>query len=263
MTRSPGAWPRKSSSVHRKRRESTTAEGPCTPSGCQRAVGSGRYRSPSSRYLYRVPGATLAMVRVKTSSAPRVIGWGRRPSIATSTDRHRGAQTAKVTVSSRTLAPSTFIRSNEPPMGSAFALVLHTHLPMVLNHGRWPHGSDWLCEAAFECYLPLLRTIRRLVADGISPKWTINISPVLAEQLASPEYQRELQLYGDNLRRSCADSRAEFDRQGDRAIVALTAFWEQFYEQMWELHRSLNGDLLGAFADLQRAGHLELITCAA
>src|SRR5437016_151624 len=117
MTRSPGAWPRKSSSVHRKRRESTTAEGPCTPSGCQRAVGSGRYRSPSSRYLYRVPGATLAMVRVKTSSAPRVIGWGRRPSIATSTDRHRGAQTAKVTVSSRTLAPSTFIRSNEPTYG--------------------------------------------------------------------------------------------------------------------------------------------------
>src|SRR5947208_1507559 len=117
MTRSPGAWPRKSSSVHRKRRESTTAEGPCTPSGCQRAVGSGRYRSPSSRYLYRVPGATLAMVRVKTSSAPRVIGWGRRPSIATSTDRHRGAQTAKVTVSSRTLAASTFIRSNEPTYG--------------------------------------------------------------------------------------------------------------------------------------------------
>src|SRR3989440_5040974 len=117
MTRSPGAWPRKSSSVHRKRRESTTAEGPWTPSGCQRAVGSGRYRSPSSRYLYRVPGATLAMVRVKTSSAPRVIGWGRRPSIATSTDRHRGAQTAKVTVSSRTLAPSTFIRSNEPTYG--------------------------------------------------------------------------------------------------------------------------------------------------
>src|SRR5205807_2407385 len=134
---------------------------------------------------------------------------------------------------------------------------------MVINHGRWPHGSDWLCEATFECYLPLLRTIRRLVADGISPKWTINVSPVLAEQLASPEYQRELQLYGDNLRRSCADSRAEFERQGDRAIVALTAFWEQFYEQVWELHRSLNGDILGAFADLQHAGHLELITCAA
>src|SRR5438093_1203474 len=41
-------------------------------------------------------------------------------------------------------------------MGYPFALVLHTHLPMVVNHGRWPHGSDWLNEAAFECYLPLL-----------------------------------------------------------------------------------------------------------
>ena len=59
---------------------------------------------------------------------------------------------------------------------------------MVVNHGRWPHGSDWLNEAAFECYLPLLEVAHRLVADGISPKWTINISPVLAEQLASPEY---------------------------------------------------------------------------
>ena len=165
----------------------------------------------------------------------------------------------------RTLGEST-LASDVPEVSVTrhpFALVLHTHLPMVINHGRWPHGSDWLSEATFECYLPLLRTIRRLVADGISPKWTISISPVLAEQLASPEYQRELQLYGDNLRRSCADSRAEFERQGDRAIVALTAFWEQFYEQMWELHRSLNGDLLGAFADLQRGGHLELLTCAA
>ena len=28
-----------------------------------------------------------------------------------------------------------------------FVLTLHSHLPYVLNHGRWPHGSDWLCEA--------------------------------------------------------------------------------------------------------------------
>ena len=64
-------------------------------------------------------------------------------------------------------------------MGYPFSLVLHTHLPMVVNHGRWPHGSDWLCEATFECYLPLLDTAHRLVADGISPKWTLNISPIL------------------------------------------------------------------------------------
>src|SRR5207247_1306892 len=97
-------------------------------------------------------------------------------------------------------------------MGSAFALVLHTHLPMVLNHGRWPHGSDWLCEAVFECYLPLLETAHRLVADGISPKWTVNLSPILTEQLASPEFQTELSFYYENVRRACVESRDHFDR---------------------------------------------------
>ncbi len=37
-----------------------------------------------------------------------------------------------------------------------FVLTLHSHLPYVLNHGRWPHGSDWICEAALDTYLPLL-----------------------------------------------------------------------------------------------------------
>jgi len=148
-------------------------------------------------------------------------------------------------------------------MGSSFALVLHTHLPMVLNHGRWPHGSDWLCEAAFECYLPLLETAHRLVADGISPKWTINLSPILTEQLASPEFQKELSFYYENVRRACVESREHFDRGGNKEIVRLTFFWEEFYERMWEMHRRIGGDIPGTFAELQRGGHIEIITCAA
>src|SRR5216117_3053271 len=148
-------------------------------------------------------------------------------------------------------------------MASPFALVLHTHLPMVVNHGRWPHGSDWLCEAAFECYLPLLETAHRLIADGISPKWTLNLSPVLTEQLASPEFQKELSFYHDNLRRACAESREYFTREGQKEIVRLTHFWEEFFERMWEMHRRICGDIPGTFAELQRAGHVEIITCAA
>ena len=148
-------------------------------------------------------------------------------------------------------------------MSFPFSLVLHTHLPMVVNHGRWPHGSDWLNEATFECYLPLLETAHRLVAEGISPKWTVNLSPVLVEQLASPEFQKELVFYYQNVRRACGESRAHFQREGNTAIVALTYFWEEFYERMWELHRRIGGDIPGTFADLQRAGHLEIITCAA
>jgi 1,4-alpha-glucan branching enzyme len=148
-------------------------------------------------------------------------------------------------------------------MASPFALVLHTHLPMVINHGRWPHGSDWLCEAAFECYLPLLEAAHRLVADGISPKWTINLSPVLTEQLASPEFQKELSFYYENVRRACLESREHFTREGQKEIVGLTHFWEEFYERMWEMHRRIGGDIPGTFADLGRAGHVEIITCAA
>jgi 1,4-alpha-glucan branching enzyme len=134
---------------------------------------------------------------------------------------------------------------------------------MVVNHGRWPHGSDWLNEAAFECYLPLLDTAHRLVAAGISPKWTINLSPVLTEQLASPEFQKELSFYYDNVRRACAESRAYFESQGQPDVVKLTHFWEEFYERMWEMHRRIGGDIPGTFAELEAGGHVEIITCAA
>ncbi|MBI4246053.1 MAG: DUF1957 domain-containing protein, partial [Candidatus Rokubacteria bacterium] len=126
-----------------------------------------------------------------------------------------------------------------------------------------PHGSDWLCEAAFECYLPLLDTAYRLVTDGVSPKWTINISPVLAEQLASPEFQKELAFYHENVRRACLDTRAHFTGAGRPDVVTLTHFWEDFYERMWELHRRIGGDIPAAFGELERGGHIEIITCAA
>ncbi len=148
-------------------------------------------------------------------------------------------------------------------MGYPFSLVLHTHLPMVVNHGRWPHGSDWLCEAAFECYLPLLDTIHRLVADGIAPKWTLNVSPILTEQLASPEFQKELAFYYENVRRACVESREHFGREGQHDLVKLTHFWEEFYERMWELHRRIGGDIPGTLADLEANGAIEVITCAA
>ena len=57
--------------------------------------------------------------------------------------------------------------ANTAPKTGSFVLMLHSHLPYVLHHGRWPHGSDWLCEAALDSYLPLLETLRALAHDGI------------------------------------------------------------------------------------------------
>ena len=70
-----------------------------------------------------------------------------------------------------------------------YALVLHTHLPWVLHHGSWPHGSDWLCEAVAECYIPLLNIFNELMAEGICPNVTIDISPILCEQLENADFK--------------------------------------------------------------------------
>ena len=51
------------------------------------------------------------------------------------------------------------------PLGY-FTFVLHSHLPYVIGHGRWPHGMDWLNEAAAESYLPLLKVFNRLADEG-------------------------------------------------------------------------------------------------
>ena len=69
-----------------------------------------------------------------------------------------------------------------------FVLALHSHLPWVLNHGRWPHGSDWLCEAALDTYLPLLEALRALAREQVAAPVTIGFTPVLANQLADPVF---------------------------------------------------------------------------
>ncbi len=107
------------------------------------------------------------------------------------------------------------------PAGS-FTFVLHSHLPYVLSHGQWPHGMDWIHEATLGCYLPLLGAFRRLAADGIAPQVTLGITPVLAEQLADPDFKDEFATYLANRRKFAQANREDFARQGQPAMAALT-----------------------------------------
>ena len=45
-----------------------------------------------------------------------------------------------------------------------FSLVLHTHLPWLAHHGRWPVGEEWLYQSWAASYLPLMRVLRTLAA---------------------------------------------------------------------------------------------------
>src|SRR5438132_823952 len=70
------------------------------------------------------------------------------------------------------------------PGAGSFTFVLHSHLPYCRLAGRWPHGEEWIHEAASECYLPLLEVLRRLERERVPIRLTVGITPVLAEQLA-------------------------------------------------------------------------------
>lgn len=77
-----------------------------------------------------------------------------------------------------------------PPVGT-FALVLHTHLPWLAHHGRWPVGEEWLHQAWAQSYSPLLAMLTRLGEQGHRDLLTIGITPVLAAQLDDPYCLRE------------------------------------------------------------------------
>ncbi|HZQ32928.1 MAG TPA: glycoside hydrolase family 57 protein, partial [Mycobacterium sp.] len=67
-----------------------------------------------------------------------------------------------------------------------FTLVLHTHLPWLAHHGRWPVGEEWLYQSWSAAYLPLMRVLRTLASEDRRGVVTLGITPVVAAQLDDP-----------------------------------------------------------------------------
>lgn len=146
-----------------------------------------------------------------------------------------------------------------------FVLVLHTHLPYVLHHGRWPHGMEWLFEAASETYIPLLNVLNELVKDGYRPKLTISITPVLAEQLAHPDFVAEFETFLDEEIERCEEDAILFKKnRKERELLPLARFWKSYYKQVrYDFTKRYRRDLIGAFRTLADKGCLDIITCGA
>ena len=140
---------------------------------------------------------------------------------------------------------------------------LHTHLPFVLNHGRWPFGSDWLSEATVQSYLPILRALGQLADDDITPTVTINLSPVLCEQLANAGYRDEVAAWFQQRLEACRENQRYFTDTHQEQLAGLCDYWRRFYEDGRAQFDALGGDVLGAFRALADREAIELITCAA
>ncbi|HEY6865689.1 MAG TPA: 1,4-alpha-glucan branching protein domain-containing protein [Candidatus Eisenbacteria bacterium] len=146
----------------------------------------------------------------------------------------------------------------------SFTFVLHSHLPWVLHHGRWPHGVDWLNEATAETYLPLWRLLHERAARKRPLGVTLGLSPVLCEQLAHPDFHAEFAAYLDQKLGAAVDDRAYFGRTGETALAAIAARWERFYRASLEEFMGPRGpNLVARFRRLEEEGAIEIITCGA
>ncbi|HKC40729.1 MAG TPA: 1,4-alpha-glucan branching protein domain-containing protein [Gemmatimonadales bacterium] len=144
-----------------------------------------------------------------------------------------------------------------------FVLTLHGHLPYVLQHGRWPHGSVWLCEAAFDSYLPLIEALQALEREKIAAPITLGITPVLANQLAHPAFVSEFEAYMARRIEGAAGAPAHLSASGDAQLVPIAKFWHDRLTRLLALFRSLDGDLVAAFRGFEDRGRIELISSAA
>ena len=145
-----------------------------------------------------------------------------------------------------------------------FCLVLHSHIPYVVGHGTWPHGMDWLFEACAESYLPLLRVFLRLRDEGLDPSVNLSLTPVLMEQLGSPEFGEDFKRYLESRVECARRDRADFGKRGEVTLGALSTFWERWYEDLIGFFEDgCRGDVLSAVRSLQDDGQLEVLTSAA
>jgi len=144
-----------------------------------------------------------------------------------------------------------------------YCLVLHTHLPWVLHHGNWPHGEDWLTEAAAECYIPLLNVFNELMNEGITPNVSLDISPILCEQLEHPDFKNVFELYCKEKIEAAEKDEKNFSAWGwDPHHIYLATFWKEWYtNRLADFKDKYNSSIIKALKELQDKGAIEILTC--
>ncbi len=144
------------------------------------------------------------------------------------------------------------------------AIVLHAHLPFVRHpEHRFHLEETWLYEAIVETYLPLLEVFRGLRKDGIAHAFTMSLSPTLMSMLRDDLLKTRAAHHLDGLLRLGDREIARTRGQGDSRFELLARYYREHFGRLKELYDSIDGDLIGAFAEEENHGSLELITVGA
>jgi 1,4-alpha-glucan branching enzyme len=145
----------------------------------------------------------------------------------------------------------------------SFTFVLHSHLPYCRRAGRWPHGEEWIHEAASETYLPLLDGLQRLSEEGSSYHLTIGLTPILCEQLADKDVSDSLADFMEDKERRAHSDVNRFERTGEHRMAGVAAWYADHYARLRGLYEELDRNILAGFKRLQDAGAIEIATSAA
>ena len=145
-----------------------------------------------------------------------------------------------------------------------FSLILHAHLPFV-RHPEHPEflEEDWLYEAITEVYLPLISIFSNLRDAGARPRLAMNISPPLCEMLADPLLQSRYTRYLENLIALTEKEVARTHREAPQFHAAACMYNENLTTAHKFWTHTFKHNIVQAFANLQGAGILEIITCGA
>jgi 1,4-alpha-glucan branching enzyme len=137
-----------------------------------------------------------------------------------------------------------------------FCLVLHSHLPWVANHGRWPVGEEWLHQAWGHAYVPLVEVLRGLANEGRTDLLTLGVTPILAAQLDDPSCIAAQRTWLADWQVRAAGSAAARDplqqRTGQREFGHATATMDAF-DAHWR------GGGSPALRELRDGGVIELL----
>ena len=146
-------------------------------------------------------------------------------------------------------------------MTGQLAFVLHAHLPFVRHpeHARF-HEETWLFEAVTGCYLPLLAQMDGWSRDGLPWQMAMSLTPTLCAMLDDPVLQERYDRHIASLL-ELAEKELERTHLGP-ALNALVDFYRGRLLEAAEPGRGIRS-VVDRFAAHQRAGHLEILTCAA
>ncbi len=151
-----------------------------------------------------------------------------------------------------------------PDCFGSFCLILHGHIPYVLGHGTWPHGSQMIYEAAADTYIPILQVVEKLADEGIAANIAIGLTPVTMEQLADERFKDWFPHYLQQKAQAGEQNFHEFNARGDLHLAYLARRWHDHYSWLSrKFCEEYNRDILGAFRKQQEAGNIEVISSAA